>query len=689
MKSHTTNTLLGGDLMDIDDRDREKVGNMVRKRYSTRFSPSVYIGNNHEPALPPNSSNLIGESIENQGQTSPKNNDPYILNANSQTDPETYRNQRKLANSRSSGHSTSGLNVDIDTLKLKDININHFVSNETCRLTTAEIDQFVEKLSTLYTRSQEDNQARIEKNFSSFLVVQNEIQELSDRLKGLRSLIQELHYTNDSLLSDAKIVIANEESQKSTTLSSSISTNNLLNVPSSLDVSKGGASRANNRNSIMILENIWADRLTSLFKEVEGAQKYLPVVQGRHLVFESDEWSQLNSATWKHLQTVRLYLLNDHLLIATRKRRGYGNELSIPSSSGSQKLFAEKCWALKNIELTDLNSRSTASEKQQLLPQKAIPGAVSIKYGESLYVYQTEDSIKCLEFMKLFREFQDVSRVLSGKSVALEQGSESTFRESRRVSPESTALHGRSNSVDITGRSRTLREFDDTIHKIDVMIAHRNFDEAVKILNENDVKLKQISDKLDAIANKGIGEPTADEHPLLVLAPLKAKFLQRKEDLVELLATEIVSSDKPSSLITRRDLQNYVRCLVDLGKGVRARKEFFKSRRNLIEKRARNIELQGDVPLYITQIAAIYFKTIKTVITIHNNCLSTFSNSALIEWIKEIVDDYIVIFSRQLYSIDANSQTYQICTEITRREAECVKEVGVDIGFLLALIYDP
>ena len=110
--------------------------------------------------------------------------------------------------------------------------------------------------------------------------------------------------------------------------------------------------RRTQRNSVADLQTVYKQQLTTLWSTVEGSQKYLPLVPGRHLVFETHEFIELNAATYKAKQNVSMFLLNDLLLIADRRR--------IKSTHGDDRertrgrMVAEKCWVLADLVVVDV-----------------------------------------------------------------------------------------------------------------------------------------------------------------------------------------------------------------------------------------------------------------------------------------------------------------------------------------------
>lgn len=104
----------------------------------------------------------------------------------------------------------------------------------------------------------------------------------------------------------------------------------------------------------MDLQTLYRTQLTTLWSTVEGSQKFLPLVPGRHLVCEASNFVELNAATYKVKQSVELFLLNDLLLVAgRRRRRGEGNGVD-EKNRDRGRLVAERCWMLSEVVVVDV-----------------------------------------------------------------------------------------------------------------------------------------------------------------------------------------------------------------------------------------------------------------------------------------------------------------------------------------------
>lgn len=81
-------------------------------------------------------------------------------------------------------------------------------------------------------------------------------------------------------------------------------------------------------------------QILSLWESVEGAQRFIPQAQHKHIVRECVDMYEINPKTLQSRQTVHLFLLNDCLLVA-RKRSNH-------------RLVAEYCWSIQDLTLMDM-----------------------------------------------------------------------------------------------------------------------------------------------------------------------------------------------------------------------------------------------------------------------------------------------------------------------------------------------
>ncbi len=99
---------------------------------------------------------------------------------------------------------------------------------------------------------------------------------------------------------------------------------------------------------------------------MRAPQRFLPNSLGRHVVQNAGPWIELDNATYKSRRSMQIFLLNDHLLVASRKKRkaeGPGADARGPMT----KLVADRCWPLLDIEVVDMAGSSESSSGRNKL----------------------------------------------------------------------------------------------------------------------------------------------------------------------------------------------------------------------------------------------------------------------------------------------------------------------------------
>lgn len=257
---------------------------------------------------------------------------------------------------------------------------------------------------------------------------------------------------------------------------------NLLSLPSD-----DRSSRRSNRSSIANLESMWNVQLQALWKTVEGSQKFLPAVPGRHIVMETGSWVELDSATWRPRRPVHLVLLNDHLLVAAKKRKRID-----PNTANQQrgpvptKLVAEECWQLQDIDMIDLGANLGSGQSRAEAEERGVTHAINIRYGSQSYTYRCDPRMASAkaELLSTFRKtVEDLRRALAEESSrpgdALRQ---LTAREGSRKSiivEEPNPREKQEVHVDVDGKMYSLRQIEGQIDQLDIDIALQNFEQAV------------------------------------------------------------------------------------------------------------------------------------------------------------------------------------------------------------------
>ena len=176
------------------------------------------------------------------------------------------------------------------------------------------------------------------RNYADFVVISKEIATLENEMLELKSVLEEWRTVPASLESgfgDDDLLLSSQSLL-------------LLPITGTDPPTTGGSpNKRTQRNSIADLATLYKTQLAALWDGVEGSQKFLPYVPGRHLIAETASFLELNATTYKPKQPVHLFLLNDAMLVSVKKRRGTG-------LGGKVRLVAERCFNLSEIVVVDL-----------------------------------------------------------------------------------------------------------------------------------------------------------------------------------------------------------------------------------------------------------------------------------------------------------------------------------------------
>jgi hypothetical protein len=419
------------------------------------------------------------------------------------------------------------------------------------------IQAYQSDLREAKSRTSADLTQNVFRNRSQFIKISKGAEQLKEEMRILRTLMAEL----TGALGQAALT----------------SSSNGGGV--SADTQK--ARRIANRSSVANLEALWTTQLSALWKRVEGSQKYLPAVPGRHIVYENFRWVELNSATWKPRRRVYLILLNDHFLVAAEKKRaegaGGGREKQ-GQGQGQGQLVAVRCWQLQDVQIADLATRAAPGGTGE---KASSTNAVNVRVGADTYTFATgsadaeiklqlltnfrraqEDLRKTLEEEDQTRSDtrQDAAGYLAGRDPGVPQNADIVEQITETSVPRSDIL------IDVDGKPQSLRWIEGQIDELDIDIALQRFEESVARVE----KFRRIA--------KGIKNNMMAQN--LIVLKLNERAAKLEAVIVRYLR------ETPSWMTATR---KHVDWLVRLGFEDRAREAFLEARTVTINKRLRYV----------------------------------------------------------------------------------------------------
>lgn len=268
---------------------------------------------------------------------------------------------------------------------------------------------------------------------------------------------------------------------------------------------------------------------------------------------------------------MQIILLNDHILIASRKKRkvegANGDQRQVPS-----KLIADRCWPLLDIEIVDLagTSESTGGRNK-------VADAIMIRgVGQESFTYRTEkpaDGDKPSLMMNYRKAVEELRKGLRSEMESSNKAKETiNYFASRdpgllkKTELLETLSDIKDMLIEVDGKQQNLRWVEGEVDELDINIALQNFDEAVDQVEKLNKLAKSL--KSNAIAQDFIA--------------FKAE--ERATKLAGLITRELV--DTHNNL---KKTKRSVSLLARLGFEDRAREAYLEARSDIIHRRSRQV----------------------------------------------------------------------------------------------------
>jgi hypothetical protein len=624
----------------------DTTSDLVKRRYSTRFAAPQDANGGFVPPMPalPNIPAQYARERSRGGSKSP------------------------TKSARSPSRGPAPLKVDPRALADPKLQAEKYVQNLLADASEGDIQAYQNELQNLKAHTNADLQHNVYQNRTQFIRISKEAEKLKSEMRTLRTLMSELTGT-----------LGHATSAGGADLSAS-------NAMSLADRKRA------NRSSVANLEAMWSTHLQTLWKRVEGSQKYLPALPGRHIIMESQRWVELNAATWKPRRRVVLVLLNDHLLIASEKKRhdmvaGQGansnpknNRQSVYNPQSQTMLVADRCWNLQDVSLADLSgSQAQAVGRQK--ENEAVRNAINIRAGNESFTYATSDSAEKAGMLVAFRKAQEDLRkqtaiehgereravdelaMLTGKDPrSLKKAAAAALERTNNNDPKAGGLN-RSNSilVDAEGRQQSIRSVESQIDGLDIDIALQRFEEAVGKI-----------EKLRKLGREIRGYPVAQEI-----------ILSKVNERASRLASSVARQLSQTSGGAERTKEN-VHWLLRLGFEDLARSRYLDARTETLRLRTRQLPFRGTLPPYLHALAFVTFNMLVHTFRIFSASFPSTSGSAAVKWAKERVDEFNGALQRHLSSVEWGSDLWEDCVSVVREQSLVLSDVGVDFKGLVA-----
>lgn len=618
----------------------------VKRRYSTRI-PQGPLNFDNAPSLP---------SLPNEFLSQPP---------------------ARAAGRSTSSYSAEKVAVDLKALQDPNLPADQYVARLLANASQQDIQDYQADLGKIKNHTSTELQNSVYQNRSQFIKISQEAERLKGEMRALRNLMSDL----------------------TTTLGQT-------NAALGINTEAVSARKFANRSSVANLEAMWSTHLQELWRRVEGSQKYLPAIPGRHVIHESGRWVELNNATFKPRHRVHLILLNDHLLVAVEKKRTDVNSPNPDPSSRSKSaagssvanqtpLTADRCMPLQDVEVTDLSMKAaaaaltlglTSKDPSKNLERQPSSSAVLIRMGPDSYTYAATDADgaeKPAFLSKLRKATADLRKLLhtdidadtaltaltSGSSGHSKNNTNRVHRNGNNPTKTYTDPH-------TTTATQTARNSNMLIHIDDRQHPFRHIETLVDDLSIA-IALQHFGPAVDHIET--LRRIASQNRTNVVIASLVDG---KVATLASRLAATLVRQMCATSAF-RVKTRAIVGWLVRLGFEGLASTAFLAARSDVVRIRLSQCADTGHLVTYLSQIAYITFTLVRHTVGVYQACFGQGATSAVVKWAVEVVEGFNAVLGRQMGRLERGSEERVLVVERARECARGLEEVGIDFRGLV------
>jgi len=267
---------------------------------------------------------------------------------------------------------------------------------------------------------------------------------------------------------------------------------------------------------------------------------------------------------------MQIFLLNDHLLIASRKKR----KVDAPESRGPMmKLVADRCWHLLDVEIVDMAGTGDPSTgRNKLIDAIMVRGA-----GQNQsFIYRTErpeDPEKAALVLNIRKTVEELRRNLQSEREATNKAKETiNYFASRdpgllqKTELLETLSDIKDMLIEVDGKQQNLRWVESQMDELDINIALQQIEPAV-------ARIEMLKNLAFNLKNNVIAQDF-----------ISFKVEERCTKLAALILRDLVSSHSEQKKTKRN-----VTWLARLGFEDRAREAYLEARSEIIQKRSRYV----------------------------------------------------------------------------------------------------
>ncbi|SCU94295.1 LANO_0E06326g1_1 [Lachancea nothofagi CBS 11611] len=639
----------------IGSKERNKVGTSMQRRLSF-----------HAPKHGPPTTDYAAVPLPNNLDIEQAYGNNVAPNTRKNRSHSNIATPRGASKSKNSPTQLNGVSLR-QILSDPNFEAKDYVTTSLGNASALEIDQFTSELNDLALEVTDEVKENISKSYSQVLQVNRDLSSASTELKHLRTSIGELQevMAEFETMAEKRLQLERAPSQRTRSEQQS----------SLLPAAK--ASQKRDRTSVLMLEKMWKNELSTLFKAVEGAQKFISPLPGRHILLEASDWYEVNAATLKPLKAIHIFLLNDMIMIAAR---------NLPNKQ--HELIACHCHTLRDTTIDPqpenrivLNFANRSQCLIQTHKTRQYDRLVSTMRGakDDLNVISQAEEENTRKIRDSYTYMQATHQT-PGRDLTLSPsksharnsslgnatpGPNNDSNDSFLLQSLSTSMKHPSQGTGGQSGLGVLGQLDEQVENFDIVFARRNYKEAIAELKQLEESLKQL--------NK---EAVQDNQVLLNILQLKVSHRHQlmSGKLTHLISTEISEFS---------NVTEYVHALISLNYTHDALEQFLQNRSKYIHELTLKVGFFHNPTYYLAQIAVIRFQTIKKVVSsvqeLFKNTEDNFS-STLVSWCSDEIDKHFTLINKQFLNVELIPPS---SIKSSRRQIDELKAVGLNFVYKL------
>ncbi|KAJ3274292.1 exocyst complex component exo84 [Terramyces sp. JEL0728] len=463
-------------------------------------------------------------------------------------------------------------------------------------------------------------QKNVYKNYNEFVIISKEISKLEGDMIAVRGILNEVAEIRQKFKQYARESSAIAHTEE----------------PSQDEILKQKARDEAELEMKM-------EQLKALYRDVDGLSKSLPESQNRFVIHNgtSTRISEINPNTFKPKDSVYIHVFTDSLVICCWKK----NVLS-----GKNRLSVDKVYNITEIGFIDMKDSPD------------LQNSFKITKGSDTFMYKAETLQEKRTVLNAITKL--TNEIVAQKKQQLEnlkklQSAVVMDEQVEQPVVKKIASDGLSDSD-----FHWLIEIPD---ELDVLIAHRDFDQAVVYVE----KARQI-----------LASCTGETQRLKIL---RSNIQEKINNLAKL-----VSLDLTSPAATKIQIQQDIERLLRLGLGDQARDTYLEARSATIRHRLRQLYFNGDIVSFIMDYSEVFFRLIRNTcewfsVSFHNPAMA----SGFMKWIQKELHFFTSMFKKHVFQPHHSFHMISECVITSIDKAQDLHSIGMDLSTIFeSLIND-